>query len=742
MKKFGLFIIALVACLFVGCDNSEDSVEFATPTILLEKVDATSTTLSFNATVTEAEEAAYMVVADGESLPTLDEILTNGVKIQLTGANPLNITATGLTPSTSYQVVAAAKNAQKSAGSNTLYMQTAEQGVVSVSAEIVQLDHEKMNFRISTENAEKVAYLVLYSSKEAPTAEYCLLNGEEIAADTREAVEVTNLECSKEYTLYVAAEGIGQKVMAEPKNFTTDDDPENVITHSYTRAKGSKYGSNYFIMLSYEDANEEDNFAYNEKTLSLDFYGDPEKDYLPAGTYEVTESTEYPCISSFRYSNYGYDNGVKLKSGQAVVTIDPETKAYSFDVNISLIDGRKLKATYNGDIDNMPVIDKVFIEEDYTSAKATTADEGLTWNLKLTDPSGNEASINLTNAYQANYIVNSAYTISSSEEEFSAKTLAAEAGEFDSETSTFKVAGEGEFKFATGTLTVDIDWENKKYLVSLNGTLENDYIIQAEYTGVIEGCSLEQSTEIIEIVMDTARARSYDNTNWYIIFSKGDTENPSHRMVLDAYCSASDYLPAGVYKLGVGSGPDGYISESTNLTIAGETQYTFVEATATVTTDMDTKTYLFDITAKVVDGRTYKVSYTGTVEGMEITEPKETPTEIEWTSFAARHWYLDNWELSFSDTNNEYKVALDMHVGDSSLSYIPSGTYTIAEEGKYIDDYYSTLNGNKSAFSEAELVVVYDETTKLYDLSFNLTLSNGNTLTGKYNGAITGTPKE
>ena len=58
-----------------------------------------------------------------------------------------------------------------------------------------------------------------------------------------------------------------------------------------------------------------------------------------------------------RYSTYGYDNGVQLKSGQVVVAIDPETKAYSFDIDLFLKDGRHLKATYNGDVDNMPVID-------------------------------------------------------------------------------------------------------------------------------------------------------------------------------------------------------------------------------------------------------------------------------------------------------------------------------------------------------------------------------------------------
>lgn len=532
--------------------------------------------------------------------------------------------------------------------------------------------------------------------------------------------------------------------MAEPLKFTTDDDPANVITHDYTRARGSKYGSNYFIMFSYEDANEADNFAYNDKTLSLDFYGDPDKDYLPAGVYEVKESTEWPCLSSFRYSTYGYDNGVKLKSGQVTVEIDPESKAYNFLIDIYLIDGRHMEATYTGDIDGMPVIDKVLIATTFTSARATTTDQGVSYALTLSDADGNEARLNVVNARKANYLANSAYTISTSSEQLGAELLDVEAGQFDAATSTFFVAGDkgGEYAYATGTLNVDIDWEGERYLISFYATLENGYIIEAEYTGTVEGCSLAQSQEIIDIVMDKATARSYDsNTNWYITFSQSVDGVEKYRLVLDTYCAAAEYLPTGVYKLGVGSG-EGYLdANATILTVAGEGQYTFVEASATVTVNMADKSYLFDITGKVEDGRTFKMSYTGAVEGMAITDMEELPTDIEWSSFSARHWYSDNWELTIKDKDEKYVIVLDMRTNDSSLNYIPSGTYTLGDTGTYINNYYSSFNGNKSAYSDVELVLDYNADTSEYALSFDITLTDGSNLQGSYNGPIEGTPK-
>lgn len=742
MRKLCLSLMALCACCIVACTPNEE-VKQKAPTITLEKGTATATTLSFKASMTDATEVAYKVIKDGDAMPTLEAILTEGVAID-TNSSTTDVTATELEPGTKYQIIAAAKNSAKSVGSNTLYMETLTFGEVSVSAEIVQLDHEKMNFRVKAENATKIAYLVLYASKEAPDASYILLNGEEIPVDSNESVEVTSLECAKEYQLLVAAEGDSGVAMAEPLKFTTDDDPANVITHDYTRARGSKYGSNYFIMFSYEDANEADNFAYNDKTLSLDFYGDPDKDYLPAGVYEVKESTEWPCLSSFRYSTYGYDNGVKLKSGQVTVEIDPESKAYNFLIDLYLIDGRHMEATYTGDLDGMPVIDKVLIATTFTSARATTTDQGVSYALTLSDADGNEARLNVVNARKANYLANSAYTISTSSEQFGAELLDVEAGQFDAATSTFFVAGDngGEYAYATGTLNVDIDWVGERYLISFYATLENGYIVEAEYTGTVEGCSLAQSQEIIDIVMDKASARSYDsNTNWYITFSQSVDGVEKYRLVLDTYCAAAEYLPTGVYSLGVGSG-EGYLdADATILTVEGEGQYTFVEASATVTVNMADKSYLFDITGKVEDGRTFKMSYTGAVEGMAITDMEELPTQIEWSSFSARHWYSDNWELTIKDKDEKYVIVLDMRTNDSSLNYIPSGTYTLGDTGTYINNYYSSFNGNKSAYSDVELVLDYNADTGEYALSFDITLTDGNNLQGSYNGPIEGTPK-
>lgn len=746
MKRLALLCMAALGLSLVGCNpeptpTPNDELQ---PTIALEKGSENVNYVTFTLTTTNATEARYMVLEDGTEAPTLDAILTEGVAVEL-AEGKAEVKAEGLEADTEYMVVAAAKNVTKVAGSNTLYLKTTAQAEVTLDVELVQVAHNAINFRFTAENAERVAYLVQNASKEIPEASEVLRKGDEVAPASKEAVEVADLDPVKDYVLLVAAEGAGKSVMVE-EAFTTKDDPSNVIEHNYTRVKGSKYSSNYYLMFSYEDASEADNFAYNETTLCLDFYGDPEKDYLPAGTYEVKESTEWPCLNSMRYSTYGYDNGVLLKSGAVEVSIDPDTKAYTFVIDLQLKDGRSLKANYTGDVDNMPVVDKVFVNTDYTSAKATTSDNGLTWALTLADDAGNAAHLDIVNAFQSPYIVNNTYTISTSAEEFSAKPMAAEAGQFDNTTSTFVVAGEngGEFKFATGTLTVDIDWEAKEYLISFYGTLENGYIIESEYKGAVEGCSLEQSEEIIDVVMNRAYASSYESgANWYITLSQENEQQSNYILKLDVYSKPMQFLAAGVYELGVGTG-EGYLGvDATTLTVAGQGQYNFTEARLTVETNLADKTYTIVVSGRVQDGRTFLMSYVGKVDGMEIVDTEDTPSDITWSTFSAKKWYSDNWELTVKDSTEQYTMAFDMRTGNSSINYIPTNAYTLGEsyvDTVYIDNNYSMFNGNKKAFESVTLNIEYIEASQTYNISFEVKLVDGREFNGTYSGAIAGSP--
>jgi hypothetical protein len=139
------------------------------------------------------------------------------------------------------------------------------------------------------------------------------------------------------------------------------------------------------------------------------------------------------------------------------VTIDPETKAYTFNIDLFLKDGRHLKAAYIGDVDGMPVVDIITVNTEFNSASATTTDNGKNWTLNFADAAGNKASFSLCNAFQASYIVDNAYVINTSTESEEVNPDVVVPGQFDATTSTFTVAGQEASQFLTGTLHLDID---------------------------------------------------------------------------------------------------------------------------------------------------------------------------------------------------------------------------------------------------------------------------------------------
>jgi hypothetical protein len=273
--------------------------------------------------------------------------------------------------------------------------------------------------------------------------------------------------------------------------------------------------------------------------------------------------------------------------------------------------------------------------------------------------------------------------------------------------------------------------------------LEDNYVIEAEYVGAIDGISLAQSEEIIDVMLTGASATGYDNnTNWYTTFVQSVEGVETYRLVMDFYCPASDYLLAGYYRLG-NSVEGRYIGvDATSIRIAGEGQYNAVEATASVSVDMSAKTYTFDMSFKIQDGRTFKLAYVGEVAGMTITEPEDAPDTIAWTSVTARRWYSDNWNLNVADAEAKYVFDFDLRTGDTEAKYLLPGTYILGEEGQHIDFTYSKFNGNSKAFKDATLILVYHDDSDTYDVEFDVTLADGTNFKGAYSGPIAGTPIE
>ena len=149
------------------------------------------------------------------------------------------------------------------------------------------------------------------------------------------------------------------------------------------------------------------------------------------------------------------------------------------------------------------------------------------------------------------------------------------------------------------------------------------------------------------------------------------------------------------------------------------------------------------VSGKVQDGLTFLMSYVGKVDGMEIIDQEDTPTDLVWNSFTAKKWYSDNWQLTVTDSTGAYKMAFDMRVGNSSVNYIPTNVYTLGEsyvDTIYIDNNYSKFNDNARAFESVTLNIEYLEASQTYNISFDVKLVDGREFSGTYTGTVEGCP--
>ena len=148
MKKFALLVLATLTLGLCSCEKEKDFDNEEQPRVELKLVTTGNNSVSFEVTTENAKSARYMLLGNEEEAPALETILEVGEEITLNEEGKAVVMVESLQPETSYKIIAAVKNVAKKAGSNTLYVTTKSLEDLVVSAEIVQVDHEKMNFRI------------------------------------------------------------------------------------------------------------------------------------------------------------------------------------------------------------------------------------------------------------------------------------------------------------------------------------------------------------------------------------------------------------------------------------------------------------------------------------------------------------------------------------------------------------------------------------------------------------------
>ena len=232
-----LLFLALLLPLFVltSCQESEPdnqpggetpNPEVQLPNVTLSPVGSTDESLTFTISPEYATSVRYAVYQEGETLPTVEELLTAGGEFS---GNPADATAedtytvSSLSIGTDYVVVAAASNPDGYSQMATLEMTTTIPEV-SVSIQVGEVNSNDFTFTISPVNASEVKYLVFQN--EAPAADEVMEMG--VDAELSEHLyNVTSLEPATTYSVVAAAKALaGEEVVLSDILVITTDIPE------------------------------------------------------------------------------------------------------------------------------------------------------------------------------------------------------------------------------------------------------------------------------------------------------------------------------------------------------------------------------------------------------------------------------------------------------------------------------------------------------------------------------------
>ena len=348
------------------------------PAVVLTPGQSTTTTLTFNAALTDPETAAYVCLekTEGLTLPTAEEILRDGKAIAQTG----DILVENLKPSTTYVIAAAVANTGIYSEVNSIVMATGTPTpVVTLTAGATA--PTTLTFTVGLADTEKAAYVCLEKADgtPVPTAEKILTDGTAIA----QAGEITvdNLKDGTTYVIAVAASN--KEVYSEVKSIemATDKDlsgpavfDRQVAGGYYGIPEGGRYGEYLVILADGEAVGADGVYATigAGRTMSLNLYQftptNMNNIVLPDRTYKYATdksiSTFHPA-KTYCMVNDGKGNITKVEFKAGTIAVTKSGSTFTVKATLTTTDDKEFTASYTGPI---TIEDKTAVKIDVTNA--------------------------------------------------------------------------------------------------------------------------------------------------------------------------------------------------------------------------------------------------------------------------------------------------------------------------------------------------------------------------------------
>lgn len=259
----------------------------------------------------------------------------------------------------------------------------------------------------------------------------------------------------------------------------------------------------------------------------------------------------------------------------------------------------------------------------------------------------------------------------------------------------------------------------------------------ADYLSEIKFVDAGQETP--SVTFDKITIEPFSGGNFSMKFTN---EEKGIILNLDAYGPKdAAFLHEGTYTVSSANDP---------MTIDPNPTYTYLmedgssqdikEGTVVITRQDKVYTVKIDLTLN--GDKAFKGEWSGTPD-------KYTPF-IDATLSAASYLAIEQpagqFYVKFNDANWAYEMAMVL-IADKDAQTLPAGTYTLKEgtapftlsTASYVDCY--NPNANCKLLPESKVTVAQSATDGEYDITMDLTLSDGRTAEFTYSGAISGTPK-
>ena len=251
---------------------------------------------------------------------------------------------------------------------------------VSASAPTLKVEggevtESSVSFTVTAENATKVCYSYIREGETAPTLASVLKDGK-LINNWKNPVTIEDLVPNTAYAIYVAAEGNGGSLIAQPLILTTSR------TRLTAAAIDNYYSPNEYVL----------NLGNDNYMVTLDFYSTYTGDgalWLMPGTYTVKGTEKGEIDGAYSMVTFSNETEKSVKSGTVKVALS-DNDAYSLELDLVLGDGQSIAAVYEGEIPRMKNYSinlsalNVYEVDDKTDGLFVLKGNDADWNFEVT----------------------------------------------------------------------------------------------------------------------------------------------------------------------------------------------------------------------------------------------------------------------------------------------------------------------------------------------------------------------